>query len=75
MKENNLKIVLEALAEKIDVLSRDVYFSKLEADSLRSDNAKLKVENEKLKKDNETLCEALDALKELITEEIRDGIV
>ena len=73
MKEKTLEIVLEALAEKIDELSRDVYFSKLEATNYKSENAKLSEENAKLKKDNETLCEALDALKELITEDIKNA--
>ena len=75
MNETYLKIVLETLAEKIDKLSRDVYFRNLEADNLREDNAKLaklKMENEALKMENETLKEAL-ALTKVILEEAEDG--
>ena len=52
MQEKYLKIVLEALAEKIDRLNAEVFIRDL-------DNNKLKEENEKLQKTAKLLEKAL----------------
>ena len=59
MKDSYFKIVLTALAEKIDRLCGEIFIRD--------------VEIEKLKEENKTLREALDTLKKVIIEEAEDG--
>ena len=59
MQEKDLKIVLEALAEKIDRLNAEVFIRDF-------DNEKLKEENEKLRK-------TVKILEKAIAQEVCDG--
>lgn len=48
MKDNNLKIVLEALAEKISSLEVDSYLKGKEVERLKEENAELKRQRDAL---------------------------
>ena len=69
MKDSYFKIVLTALAEKIDRLCGEVFIRDMRIEKLEEENKMLIVDNEKLKKDNEALREALDVAKKVIFEE------
>ena len=49
MKDTYLKIVLQALGEKIDNLSGEVYIKDLQIEKLKEENERLKKANEELK--------------------------
>lgn len=48
MKDNNLKIVLEALAEKISSLEVDIYLKGKEVERLKEENTELKRQRDAL---------------------------
>lgn len=50
MEEKYLKIVLEALAEKIDRLNAEVFIRDIEIENLKEDNAKIQKTVNVLKK-------------------------
>ena len=63
MEEKYLKIVLEALAEKIDRLSAEVFIRDIE-------NERLKESNEELKESNDKLYKTVKLLEKAIAQEV-----
>ncbi len=63
MKENYLKIVLEALAEKIDRLKGEIFVRDMEIESLKKENEKLLDQNDRLRNKITELAEKVAELE------------
>lgn len=69
MGESYLKITLQALAEKIDRLSGEVYIRDLQIEQLKKEKAEAEKHAVELEKENKKLKEAAKLLEKAIVQE------